>query len=64
MVYVLRLPRCVCVYYRKATEAKRELEKAFSAGDEGEDEDEPPVGVPLKSPPSRVLKGGLKVKDT
>ncbi|CAN0536736.1 unnamed protein product [Ectocarpus sp. 12 AP-2014] len=48
---------------RKAMEAKKGLEEAFRAMDP-EDGGEPPVGVPLKNPRSKTLKGGLKIKDT
>lgn len=44
-------------------EAKKGLEEAFRAMDP-EDGGEPPVGVPLKNPRSKTLKGGLKIKDT
>lgn len=48
---------------RKAAEAKRALEEAFS-GMDNSDKGEPPIGVPLKSPRTKTLKGGLKIKDT
>ncbi|CAM9587443.1 unnamed protein product [Ectocarpus fasciculatus] len=48
---------------RKAMEAKKDLEEAFRAMDP-EDGGEPAVGIPLKNPRTKTLKGGLKIKDT
>ncbi|CAN0075871.1 unnamed protein product [Pylaiella littoralis] len=48
---------------RKAAEAKKGLEDAFRAMDP-EEGGEPPVGIPLKNPRTKTLKGGLKIKDT
>lgn len=58
----LPFPRLFCNSYRKAVEAKRGLEEAFGAMDA--DDGTPPVGVPLKNPKTKTLKGGLKIKDT
>lgn len=55
-------PTVGCGFYRKAAEAKKGLEEAFRALDS--DDGEPPVGVPLKNPRTKTLKGGLKIKDT
>eukprot|EP00903_Cladosiphon_okamuranus_P018106 g16663.t1 len=48
---------------RKAMEAKKGLEEAFRAM-ESDDAGELPIGVPLKNPRTKTLKGGLKIKDT
>lgn len=51
------------LHCRKALEAKKGLEEAFRAM-ESDDGGEPPVGIPLKNPRTKTLKGGLKIKDT
>lgn len=45
-------------------EAKKGLEEAFRAMDDSDDGGEPPIGIPLKNPRTKTLKGGLKIKDT
>lgn len=50
-------------HYRKALEAKKGLEEAFRAM-ESDDAGESPIGIPLKNPRTKTLKGGLMIKDT
>ncbi|CAM9147606.1 unnamed protein product [Choristocarpus tenellus] len=49
---------------RKAEETKRRLQEAFASDEADETETGPPVGVPLKKPLTRTVKGGLKIVDT